>query len=221
MASAKDGEGLVPEREVVDEVRHVEAESIHAVRMPVFGRAENGEPVIIDFNHGRAEPCVGVVELGGVGPVAIEEGGSVLGLDVVFGVLGHPDVITGRVIGGDVEKNLELEGMCLADEGQDVFLSAVFRFHADEVTGGVGGADAFAGKKPDGIGRHEIQGVETETLHSRQIACEISQWRFGKGFLRGGFNGVAGFARGEGAQVDLIDDGRRQPGSCCVHGGGL
>ena len=211
VARAEDGEGFVPEGFVVDEVGHVEAEAVDAVERAAFVRAEDGEPMIVDLDHGGAEGGIGVVELGGVGPVAVEEGGAVLGLHIVLGVRGNPDVVARGVVGGDVEEDLELEGVRAADEVEDFGLGAVFGLDGGEVARGVGRTDAFARVVSDRIRREEIHHIEAEAAEARQMLRQVGDGRFGERFFRGGFDGVARFAHGQRAEVDLVDDRGRKP----------
>ena len=211
MARTQDRQGFVPEGLVVDEMGHVEAEAVDAVGLAVFIRTEGGEPVVVDFDHGGAQGGVGVVELGGVGPVAIEKGGAVGGLDVVIGVRGHPHVVAGGVVGGDIENDLELEGVRAPDEGENLGLGAVFGFDGGEIAGGIGRTDALAGEMSDGIGREEVHDVEAEAAEARQVPGEIGEGGFSEGLLGGGLDGVARVAGGEGAEIDLVDDRGREP----------
>jgi len=221
VARAQDGEGFVPEGLVVDEVGHVEAEAVDAVGLAVLVRAEDGEPVVVDLDHRLAQGGVGVVELGGVGPIAVEERGAVGGLDVVLGMLRHPHVVAGGVVGGDVEDDLELEGVRATDQGEDFGLGAVFGLDGGEIARGVGRTNAFAREKPDGIGREEIDDVEAKAAQARQVLRQVGQGRFSEGFFAGGLDGVAGLARGERAEIDLIENRGRQPRGGGFHGGAL
>ena len=223
MAAAQLGQGFVPEGAVVDEVRHVEAEAVDAVGFTgrqVVGEAESGEPVVVDVDHRAAEGWVAVVEFGGVGPVAVVEGGAVVGLDVVVGVGRHPDVVARGVVGRDVEDYFQAQGVGFADDVEELGLGAVFGFDGREVAGGVGGADAFAAEAPDGVGREEVEDGEAEALEARELALEVGEGGLLGGALGRGFGGVARLARGEGTEVDLVDDAAGGPvgGGGCLHG---
>ena len=218
VSSAEDGESFVPKGFVVDEVGHVEAEAVDAVKGAVFIGTQDGEPVIVDGDHGGAEGGLGVVELGGVGPVAIEEGGAIGGFDVVFGVLRNPHMVAGGVVGGDVENNFEIQGVSTVNESEDFGFGAVFGFDGGKIAGGVGRADAFAGEVSDRIRREQIEGVEAEAAEAGKIFGQIGQRGIRKGFFGDGFDGVAGFAGGQRAEVDLINDCGGEPRGVCFHG---
>lgn len=182
MAGAQDGERFVPVRFVVDEMGHVEPEAVNAVGLAVRSGAQAGEPMVVDLGHGVAQGGLGIVQLGGIGPVTVEGRGAIGGLDVVFGMFAGPHVVAGGMVGGDVEDDLELELVRAPDEGEGLCPGAVFRFDVGEVSRGVGRTDTLAGKVPDGVGRQQVQNIETETAEARQVAGQIGQGDSARGF---------------------------------------
>ena len=218
VARAEDGEGLVPEGAVVDEVRHVEAEAVNAVGLSVGIGAEATEPVVVDLHHRGAQFGAGVIELGGVGPVGIEHGAAIFAADIVFGVGAHPDVVARGVVGRDVKNDFQLQFVGAAHERAEFLRGAVFRLHVHEIARGVGRADSLAAEVSDGIGREQIDHVEAEPPQAREVFGQIGQRRIAQGFFDQRFNGVARLARGQRAQIDLVNDGTCQPGGLSLHG---
>ena len=84
MPGLQHGQGFVPETAVVDEMRHVEAEAVHAVRPAVRIGAEEAEPEVVDLDHLLAQSGVRVVELGGVRPIRVVEDLAFLVLHIEF-----------------------------------------------------------------------------------------------------------------------------------------